>query len=445
MCGIVGVITGFNNGFSWDEANMFRDMLVLDTLRGFDSTGVFGVSNKGNMAMVKDAINGASFVKTKEYSDFSSSITGAGLFAVGHNRAATRGSISDKNAHPFCIDDKIVLVQNGTYKGSHTHLKNTDVDTEAIAHVIAEEDNIEKALKRINAAYALVWHNIQTKTLNIIRNDERPMYITYTKTGGVIFASEREIILMAAARNDIHLNEVPYLIKEGQLVSFQIQDNKSYEMDCKDIDYKFNYQQGHPFRQHDYNNIRTIGPNWNSFLGDDDQEELTPVANAVRHQRNDTTTPDYVKYPLPCFVEDGKFNDFAVNNEIAEVLMKKHGDLPKDQNGYSTKPVMVSFYDYAAVNDHRYCSSFFVFGRSLSVDENEPTALYYCLIRNTTEEDMMSMVYNDIHTVIPSTCYRQVLGKDYNDPNRKHLVTSFCMNPICVVQPETEAVSEQVH
>ena len=50
MCGIVGIATKQNNGFTSAEGDMFRDMLYLDAFRGWDSTGVFGVDK--NLSLI---------------------------------------------------------------------------------------------------------------------------------------------------------------------------------------------------------------------------------------------------------------------------------------------------------------------------------------------------------------------------------------------------------
>ena len=62
MCGIVGLIASYSNGMTSDEADAFRDMVFLDTLRGWDSTGVFSVKNNGNVTVLKDAKHGPCFI-----------------------------------------------------------------------------------------------------------------------------------------------------------------------------------------------------------------------------------------------------------------------------------------------------------------------------------------------------------------------------------------------
>jgi len=183
-------------------------MLYFDALRGMDSTGVFGVDKHANVQIHKEASQAGTFLKAKEISTFKGELIRRGVFAVGHNRAATRGKINDVNSHPFWIEDKIVLVQNGTYKGDHSHHKDTEVDTEAVAHVIAETPDVAEALQKINAAYALVWFNTETKTLYMIRNSERPLYLAWADQT-LLWCSDPGFLFLAAGRNNLKLTSPP--------------------------------------------------------------------------------------------------------------------------------------------------------------------------------------------------------------------------------------------
>ena len=141
---------------------------------------------------------------------------------MGHNRAATRGTIIDENAHPFWVDDKIVLVHNGSYKGCHKSLKDTQVDSEAIAHTIAEQKTLEAALKKINAAYVLVWYNTEEHTLNFVRNSERPLWFIESQAGALLWASEKETLYYTMSRNDVKFKEPAKELVAGTHVRLKI-------------------------------------------------------------------------------------------------------------------------------------------------------------------------------------------------------------------------------
>lgn len=246
MCGCVGLITGAKNGFDYAETKMFRDMLYMDAMRGTDATGVMYGTNLNNVHVHKAAMPSWAFMGTKEWGDTDTALTSRGKWAFGHNRAATRGDKgADKNAHPFVVDDKIILMQNGTYRGSHKHHKDVEVDTEACAHVILESESIEKALQSINAAYAFIWYDVEKETINIIRNDERPLYIGYLKKGGIAFASEKYLLMAAAERNSVEFKREPYMIKDGQLCSYNFSEDE-FKEEYETVDGKF--RQVFPFQ-----------------------------------------------------------------------------------------------------------------------------------------------------------------------------------------------------
>jgi len=201
MCGLIAVISKSINGFSKEQQDLFNDLLYVDALRGMDSTGVFLIDNKGTMSLAKEASHAADFRRRKEYKDLLSKAFRNGSAMVGHNRAATRGSVTDQNAHPFVVDDRITLVHNGTLWGDHKKLADTEVDSHAIAHVLHEHGNdVEKAMQTISGAYALIWHDYTNKTLNILRNNDRPLFWVETNCGWV-YASEHNFIAWALSRN----------------------------------------------------------------------------------------------------------------------------------------------------------------------------------------------------------------------------------------------------
>ena len=143
MCGIVGIISKQTNGFRHKDTDLFKQMLYADALRGFDSTGIFGVNKYGNLKMIKAAKDASEFIKTKAFGDFKTDMLMKYRIVVGHNRAATKGATTDDNAHPF-IEKNICLIHNGTIHG-HKELANTEVDSHAICHAIVTGKQIGRA------------------------------------------------------------------------------------------------------------------------------------------------------------------------------------------------------------------------------------------------------------------------------------------------------------
>lgn len=382
MCGIVGIASAHTNGFSHKEASAFMDMLYFDALRGFDSTGVFGVDKYANVAIAKEATQAAEFLQDEEIKKFKGGLISSGLFAVGHNRAATRGSVVDKNAHPFWVDDKIVLVQNGTYKGSHKHLADTEVDTEAIAHVLAKEPDISAALKQINAAYALVWFNTETEELHLIRNDERPLFIA-NAGGTMLWCSEAGFLYMAAARNGLELDAAPTLLPPSTLVTLSIDGNHWKRAD-KEIDTKYSFRHAFPQEENE-------SPLWeyNVFTHPTARRrhhaQLTHHSvqhgGSSRHSRNE---PHYVETTIAEILLN-KFDEHHIPiNELANhraVIDAWHGK--NKENHYP-----IEILDYEAANSHTNCRTWHVWGTFVGDQEvfgEKPVAHWFLYDKSESE------------------------------------------------------------
>jgi UDP-N-acetylglucosamine transferase subunit ALG13 len=172
MCGIVGCISKHGT-LNWYADNLFTNLLRIDSIRGEDATGVFGVTGGGHVDHLKGNVDGWAFTQWSGYKKFKDRIKDYKI-VVGHNRKATSGSIEAKNAHPF-REKHIILVHNGAIRNAKG-LADTEVDSHAIAHALAEHDPVV-ALGKLDGAYALVWYDSSDKTLNLARNSERPLHL----------------------------------------------------------------------------------------------------------------------------------------------------------------------------------------------------------------------------------------------------------------------------
>ena len=374
MCGIVSVISAFQNGFTQNEVAVFSDLLLADTLRGKDSTGVFSITSEENVHILKSAINGASFVNTKEYKAFSDELFMDGIFAVGHNRAATRGDVTDENAHPFNINDKIVLVQNGTWFGDHKKIKDTAVDTEALAHIIHDHpDDVEAALQKIEAAYALMWYNVDKKTLYAIRNSQRPLWMAETAQGGTILASEKNLIIFACGRNNIILKKSPEELEVGHLYSWQL-DNGKYIPEKTKVDYiPRTTNSFYDPDWYDWKNKNTYYPPWvtqhsKSFYSND---------NKPLHKSLDT------------LVMEGVFADYEMSEENADELISNSSTI-------NLNSVYLEAIDYvqATIDSTDSNKWYLVFSLISTENSKQLCPVIHKYYEGKSEIEMMEMVGN---------------------------------------------------
>jgi len=429
MCGIVGIAAAYQNGLTVPEADAFFDMLYFDALRGMDSTGVFAVDKNSNVVLHKEASAAGDFIRTKELNDFRRHIINKGFFVVGHNRSATRGKVVDENAHPFVVDDKIVLVQNGTYKGDHKVHKDTEVDTEAVAHVLAENEDIEAALKKVNAAYAFTWFNTATKTLYMIRNDERPLYLVNTEQGALIWCSEPGFIQLACARANLKLKDKPKLLGKHELVSLRI-DNGRWIQEHKKLECEYKYPlyvppsiQGYPFRGPMAESNDEVGEHFR-------QNNLIPLG----WKRPQAATCRHVEKPVAEILID-KFPDFHMSPEEAVDITRKISRLRASPNFSPT--MLVELHDYEPVNDRADCDMYHVWGmfHDARMDFGEKVVAHW-FVEGVTEQQIIDYVADTWYNA--DLCSSRSLTQN----DKKSVVTCFMSN----VKPALEAkVTELVH
>lgn len=174
MCGIIAVLPkNKHTGITSQLAEVFTDGLVIDSLRGVDGTGVVSVNKWGNVKWGKVGDHPFKMVQSAGYQALIKDAIRDGVILFGHNRKATVGGIDNDTAHPF-VKDHIIVVHNGNVSNHH-EIGKFDVDSEALAHVLAEEDNPILALNKVRGAFATMWYNAKSKKFYVCRNNDRPL------------------------------------------------------------------------------------------------------------------------------------------------------------------------------------------------------------------------------------------------------------------------------
>jgi hypothetical protein len=252
MCGIVGYIRNKGYQYNTEVKAILQQLLYVDALRGFDSTGIAlaspNVINKEEMLSYKRAIPAQDFLNTSVFSRRILPEVGNYDVCIGHNRWATKGSVIDKNAHPFEFGD-VVGVHNGTLDSISVlgHSKS-GVDSENLIEALSSED-ASKVLESIGGAYSIVWWDKRDGILRMARNDDRPMYVVFIqKLDLVIFGSEDKMLEWVIERNKLTVEET-YDLSSGYIHEFKPEDPKDftsikYNMMEKKPSYGYNWSRG---------------------------------------------------------------------------------------------------------------------------------------------------------------------------------------------------------
>lgn len=188
MCGIVGYIAQNDGAFENARRGFLRYALMLDTLRGADSTGVITLRNKFTVKNFKSITSGYRFATSEGFKDKVPN----GWATIGHNRSATIGDISVDNAHPFQFGP-VSMVHNGTLRHDGSNFKTYDrsfeVDSMQIAYAMSKVPvkKAKEVLEQIDGDFCVVWTDTRDKSINMARNNTRPMHLAFNYARSLLF------------------------------------------------------------------------------------------------------------------------------------------------------------------------------------------------------------------------------------------------------------------
>lgn len=230
MCGIVACINSGDSAVNSDD--FIANAILTGAVRGQDSTGIFQADRNGKIYSHKMATSGCMFAEDKTTISFVRD-TRLSRITVVHHRAATVGSITDANAHPFLCPMSAEQVKNGkqgTLVGVHNgslvswkdkpDAKNFTVDSNwALAHIA--KHGID-AFKDIIGPYCFMWTTTDAPDkLYVARNSGRPMHVAFTKDKKqAYFASEAGMLAWLCERNNISIEDSIMVVGTDTLYTF---------------------------------------------------------------------------------------------------------------------------------------------------------------------------------------------------------------------------------
>lgn len=204
MCGLVGAV-----GVNTQNVNVFHTLLLLDVIRGKDSTGVLSVKSDASWAVRKCVGHPLNMIEGKKYRE--KICDNHPFLLMGHNRAATKGVVNLENAHPF-VHGNIILAHNGTL-WAYRDLVNYDpdiqfdTDSEHVAYAV-NKNGIDEVWKELSGAAALSWWDMRDRHFRLVTNGQRPLSFVYEHLDkSVYWASEAWMLEIALAKANIkHLD-----------------------------------------------------------------------------------------------------------------------------------------------------------------------------------------------------------------------------------------------
>lgn len=206
LSGIAGTLTVF-------DENVFKRLIYLMGVRGLESTGV-GIVPRSTLMDLRTIKMVGSPSEMFNYKPFDKIPYNTTKVLLGHNRSSTQGMVSLRNCHPFMhhgvsSPDGIIGMHNGNVakeKLIDQHLFGTD--SEAIINNLAAEGP-EKTIPKLDGAYTVIWFDKTNNTLNMVRNEKRPLVFCLSEDQQTLYwGSETRLLQNALEENKQKFGEI---------------------------------------------------------------------------------------------------------------------------------------------------------------------------------------------------------------------------------------------
>lgn len=217
MCGIFGVIKpGRNNRITREDIGTLKSLIALNYSRGRESLGLCALEGD-KPALVKREGSPLKLAVEKDFTTLMDWAVGRCWAIFGHTRAATRGRVCARNAHPFEYG-RIV----GAHNGHVTAPASYEVDSEYLIDLLDKHKGDPRGLESVQGYWGLVWWDGYRRRIGLCAHNNELNLVAEDNLA--VFSSSEEHLHFATGKEPapFYEGEVVFLGQNGEVETTEI-------------------------------------------------------------------------------------------------------------------------------------------------------------------------------------------------------------------------------